>query len=86
MVHELVMRLATSAGARGDRAWDFLAYLVVGVASVGIAGAIYRWYERPLERALRASLVPAPPAPAPEPAHARIPNRADHRSGVPHRP
>ncbi len=53
---ELVMRLIHSAGVQGDRTWDFLASLAVGVVSVGIAGAVHRWYERPIERRLRTAL------------------------------
>lgn len=61
MVHELGMRLVYSAGARGDRPWDFTAYLAVGLASIALAGAVHRWYERPIERRLRTALRPGRP-------------------------
>ena len=84
MVHELGMRLVYAAGVRSDRLVNFLAYLAAGAASVGVAGAIYRWYERPLERRLRDALISEPRRPALERAGASL--GADARGRVPQGP
>ena len=62
MVHELSMRLVYSAGPQGDRLTKFFTYLAAGAASLAVAGALYHWYERPIERRLRSRLVPTPRA------------------------
>jgi len=59
MVHELGMRLVYAAGPPGDRLSKFFAYLAAGAASVAVAGAVYHWYERPIERRLRRTLAPS---------------------------
>jgi peptidoglycan/LPS O-acetylase OafA/YrhL len=61
LVHQTCLRLllALCGPPRGDRAAAG-GWLLVTLASLGLAGGLYQWVERPLERRLRA-LGPRPP-------------------------
>lgn len=51
MIHELVMRVVHSFSF--GRTGSEVPYLLSGLVSIALAGAIYEWYERPIERRLR---------------------------------